>query len=440
MDSFYNSLSNFVSNENKNEEVNWGLESQTQFLDSPYFPYNYNVMPSPGSHYGLDFKEEKTNVFGNIMEESIKSEVQEWNVESRPQEIDFSMEINKIEQESVQYPQTSNSLDPVQATKGQNRFEDGYKWRKYGQKQVKGSKKPRGYFKCSYPNCPTKKKVEKDLNGYITAIIYKGKHNHPMPHNKKRSTLNSFQDTTFDNSVERTHLEFLSQTSLGDDEYDQDSSFSKSGNERENEPNAKRWKIDEAESKAIQEPKIVIETKSEIDILDDGYKWRKYGQKVVKGNPNPRNYYKCTNVGCPVRKLVERASHDLQAVITTYEGKHNHGVPMPRGGSSYLTNQPSTSNTTTTSNNYMSRTSRELPKYSNDMTSNNGVPMNYLDNVHNVRNLSNDNGRSSHMSHTLEHTKNYDMFESMYPNQDWEREFLSAAKKEPENDFIYHSF
>ena len=70
---------------------------------------------------------------------------------------------------------------------------------------------------------------------------------------------------------------------------------------------------------------------SDIDILDDGYRWRKYGQKVVKGNPNPRSYYKCTTVGCPVRKHVERASHDLRAVVTTYEGKHNHDVPALRG-------------------------------------------------------------------------------------------------------------
>ncbi|KAJ6297551.1 hypothetical protein OIU78_023165 [Salix suchowensis] len=40
-------------------------------------------------------------------------------------------------------------------------------------------------------------------------------------------------------------------------------------------------------AKAVREPRVVVQTTSDIDILDDGYRWRKYGQKVVKGNPNP---------------------------------------------------------------------------------------------------------------------------------------------------------
>ncbi|RID73064.1 hypothetical protein BRARA_B00235 [Brassica rapa] len=53
-------------------------------------------------------------------------------------------------------------------------------------------------------------------------------------------------------------------------------------------------------------------------------------KKVVKGNPNPRSYYKCTFTGCCVRKQVERAFHDAKSVITTYEGKHNHQIPNPK--------------------------------------------------------------------------------------------------------------
>lgn len=40
--------------------------------------------------------------------------------------------------------------------------------------------------------------------------------------------------------------------------------------------------------RAVAEPRIIVQTTSEVDLLDDGYRWRKYGQKVVKGNPYPR--------------------------------------------------------------------------------------------------------------------------------------------------------
>ncbi|KAH0881725.1 hypothetical protein HID58_069119 [Brassica napus] len=117
---------------------------------------------------------------------------------------------------------------------------------------------------------------------------------------------------------------------------------------------------------------------------DDGYNWRKYGQKPIKGCEYPRSYYRCTHVNCPVKKKVERssdgqitqiiykgqhdherpqnrrggggatisvqlrivryrASTDVKAVITTYEGKHNHDVPAARNGTAPAT--PATAGT-----------------------------------------------------------------------------------------------
>lgn len=35
-------------------------------------------------------------------------------------------------------------------------------------------------------------------------------------------------------------------------------------------------------------PRVAFHTKSADDILDDGYRWRKYGQKSVKNNIHPR--------------------------------------------------------------------------------------------------------------------------------------------------------
>lgn len=59
--------------------------------------------------------------------------------------------------------------------------DDGYNWRKYGQKLVKTKEHPRSYYKCTYLNCPVKKKVERAPDGHITEITYKGQHNHELP-------------------------------------------------------------------------------------------------------------------------------------------------------------------------------------------------------------------------------------------------------------------
>ncbi|KAK8457229.1 hypothetical protein SEVIR_3G147201v4 [Setaria viridis] len=88
--------------------------------------------------------------------------------------------------------------------------------------------------------------------------------------------------------------------------------------------------------KRPRQPRFAFMTKSEVDHLEDGYRWRKYGQKAVKNSPFPRSYYRCTTQKCPVKKRVERSYQDAAVVITTYEGKHTHPIPATLRGSSHL--------------------------------------------------------------------------------------------------------
>nr|QCV57329.1 WRKY transcription factor [Fagopyrum tataricum] len=94
----------------------------------------------------------------------------------------------------------------------------------------------------------------------------------------------------------------------------------------------KPMKTNQKRKKKEREPRIAFMTKSEVDHLEDGYRWRKYGQKAVKNSPFPRSYYRCTSTACNVKKRVERCLHDPSIVITTYEGQHTHPSPiMGRG-------------------------------------------------------------------------------------------------------------
>ncbi|KAF7816177.1 WRKY transcription factor WRKY24-like [Senna tora] len=82
----------------------------------------------------------------------------------------------------------SNNYHHPQTQALSRRSDDEYNWRKYGQKQVKGNENPRSYYRCTYPSCPTKKMVERSLDGHITEIVYKGTHNHPKPQATRRKS------------------------------------------------------------------------------------------------------------------------------------------------------------------------------------------------------------------------------------------------------------
>ncbi|KAL6967780.1 WRKY transcription factor [Sarracenia purpurea var. burkii] len=394
--------------------------SPAELLDSPVLLSTSNILPSPttgtfpaqGFNWNSntstqqeDIKQERKNYSDfsfhtqtrpptssatSFQSSQVPTENQSWGLQETTKQDGLSSEKGMVKSEFASMQSFSSEIStiqtnsqtkhgfqsnynhynqPSQSIREQRRSDDGYNWRKYGQKQVKGSENPRSYYKCTYPNCPTKKKVERSIDGQITEIVYKGNHNHPKPQSTRKSSssssassqaiqhfnppTNEIPDQSYAShgtgQMDSVATPENSSISIGDDDFEQSSQKSKSGGDEfdEDEPEAKRWKIEgesegvsAAGSRTVREPRVVVQTTSDIDILDDGYRWRKYGQKVVKGNPNPRSYYKCTSPGCPVRKHVERASHDHRAVITAYEGKHNHDVPAARGSGSHSVNRP----------------------------------------------------------------------------------------------------
>lgn len=317
-------------------------------------PQDRNMVPADFNNNHVS--EKSTQMEGSGNGQSFRSSpLNENEIEDQSNELSLSSSPVHMVSSGASAPVNVNSDEPNHkgnTANGPQSSNDGYNWRKYGQKHVKGSEFPRSYYKCTHPNCEVKKLFERSHDGQITEIIYKGTHDHPKPQPSNRYSAGSVMSTQGEKSDNRASslavrddkasnspeqsvvaTNDLSPEGAGfvstrtNDGVDDDDPFSKQ----------RKMELGNADIipvvKPIREPRVVVQTMSEIDILDDGYRWRKYGQKVVRGNPNPRSYYKCTNAGCPVRKHVERASHDPKAVITTYEGKHNHDVPAARSSS-----------------------------------------------------------------------------------------------------------
>lgn len=107
------------------------------------------------------------------------------------------------------------------------------------------------------------------------------------------------------------------QTSQSDQEQSPSSIISEKGSHARDPSNLASQSGQEGSTPSVIREKVVTE---------DGYNWRKYGQKLVKGNEFIRSYYKCTHSRCLVKKQLER-THGGQIIDATYFGQHVHPKP-----------------------------------------------------------------------------------------------------------------
>ncbi|XP_019417529.1 PREDICTED: probable WRKY transcription factor 32 isoform X4 [Lupinus angustifolius] len=265
-----------------------------------------------------------------------------------------SAHMTQVERKTPKGGKTSPSVSAARTS-----APDGYNWRKYGQKQVKSPTGSRSYYRCTHSDCSAKKIEFCDHSGQVISVVYKSQHSHDPPQKTNFGRESKFlpsSEAFVENSVPEQPIVVVNDSgpssssrepkqevpcSAGADKKQQNSSNSENGKvilkgEDANEFELKRrMKIDDLTSletpvKPGKKPKLVVHTAADVGISGDGYRWRKYGQKMVKGNPHPRNYYRCTSAGCPVRKHIETARDNSNAAIITYKGVHDHDMPVPK--------------------------------------------------------------------------------------------------------------
>lgn len=119
--------------------------------------------------------------------------------------------------------------------------DDGFNWRKYGQKQVKGSEFPRSYYKCTHPDCPVKKKVERSLDDdHVVAIIYRGQHNHQAPRPNKRAKDAAAPATSNENVSTAVCVSTAEHVSEGSSDSEEAGDRETEVEEKHDEPDPKR--------------------------------------------------------------------------------------------------------------------------------------------------------------------------------------------------------
>jgi len=148
-------------------------------------------------------------------------------------------------------------------------------------KSVENSTHPRNYYKCNVLDCPAKKYMEKivEEDGSIKYnTIYKGQHCHDPPSVTEIPIIESQESFK---RIVQTKMQIKKEEKI--------------------------------------RTRLMVELNNNVNAREDGYRWRKYGEKPLKSSSVSRSYYKCSD--CTVKKQVELS---VEKTLVIYEGVHTH--------------------------------------------------------------------------------------------------------------------
>eukprot|EP01105_Mastigella_eilhardi_P019886 TRINITY_DN469_c0_g1_i1.p1 TRINITY_DN469_c0_g1~~TRINITY_DN469_c0_g1_i1.p1 ORF type:complete len:485 (-),score=82.50 TRINITY_DN469_c0_g1_i1:80-1534(-) len=206
---------------------------------------------------------------------------------------------------------------------------DGFEWHKCGQKVQPLLDICCGSYECAHPSCTATKQCATRLtDGSVLFVDYKGEHDHTSADEATSQQIAITLTTTVEVTASPALLTPATPVTTSPVTTPTLSPTTTPVMPAPSTPVCSEGapahppSAENCDSSATQTP--LPRAYNNLVALDDGYSWRKYGQKFVSGNKYPRNYYRCTTKNCGVKKQVERIGDRL---VTTYDGTHNHEPP-----------------------------------------------------------------------------------------------------------------
>ncbi|KAI7740338.1 hypothetical protein M8C21_020890 [Ambrosia artemisiifolia] len=176
-----------------------------QLLNNLYHPLHFpNVQKPPSSPQSIPVS--PLSVLGGLQDPPYYQQKLQKQEDERPfvgkqQSLGLSRCITTHAQGTTKFKKRKNQIKRVCQVPAEGASSDMWCWRKYGQKPIKGSPYPRGYYKCSTSKgCLARKQVERNKSDPGMLIItYTGEHNHPTPTHRNSLSGSSRNKTTVNN-------------------------------------------------------------------------------------------------------------------------------------------------------------------------------------------------------------------------------------------------